>query len=39
MAFREIEQDEFVADLMERGWSRDEAEAEWKRIQAAPDEL
>lgn len=31
MAFNEI--DDFVERLIEAGWSREDAEAEWRRIQ------
>jgi hypothetical protein len=33
MSFQEMSREQFIANLVERGWSRAEAEAEWEAIQ------
>jgi hypothetical protein len=38
MAFQEMSRDEFIAMLVSRGWTKEEATAEWDRIQEEPDE-
>lgn len=33
MAFKEMSRDEFIAMLVSRGWTKEDAEREWETIQ------